>query len=133
MAIDRRRCLVMLPAAWPVLAQTTSSLAQAMQRARALREQAVQRGDQGFGAVVLRGETIIGEAPSRVVTTNDPTAHAEMEAIRDAARRLRSRDLSGCVLVSTSRPCRMCEAAAGWAGIARMVHGDALTDAGAPT
>ncbi len=123
----------MLPAAWPVLAQTTSSLAQAMQRARALREQAVQRGDQGFGAVVLRGETIIGEAPSRVVTTNDPTAHAEMEAIRDAARRLRSRDLSGCVLVSTSRPCRMCEAAAGWAGIARMVHGDALTDAGAPT
>ncbi len=133
MAIDRRRCLAVLPVAWPVLAQATSSLAQAMHRARALREQAVHMGDQAFGAVVLRGETIIGEAPSRVVTSNDPTAHAEMEAIRDAARRLRSRDLSGCVLVSTSRPCRMCEAAAGWAGIARMVHGDALTDAGAPS
>ena len=57
---------------------------------------------------------------------------AEMEAIRDAARQLRTRDLSGCVLVSTSRPCRMCEAAAGWAGISRMVYGETLTDAGAP-
>jgi tRNA(adenine34) deaminase len=67
-----------------------------------------------------------------VVTGTDPTAHAELEAIRDAARRLRTRDLSACVLVSTSRPCRMCEAAAAWGGIARMVHGEALTDAGAP-
>jgi tRNA(Arg) A34 adenosine deaminase TadA len=55
-----------------------------------------------------------------------------MEAIRDAARALRTRDLSGCVLVSTSRPCRMCEAAARWAGISRMVYGEELTDAGAP-
>ena len=47
-------------------------------------------------------------------------------------RRLRNRDLSGCVLVSTSRACRMCEAAAAWAGISRMVYGEALTDAGAP-
>jgi tRNA(Arg) A34 adenosine deaminase TadA len=55
-----------------------------------------------------------------------------MEAIRDAARRLRTRDLSGCWLVSTSHPCRMCEAAARWAGIQRMVHGETLADAGAP-
>jgi tRNA(Arg) A34 adenosine deaminase TadA len=67
-----------------------------------------------------------------VITATDPTAHAEMEAIRDAARRLRTHDLAGCVLVSTSRPCRMCEAAAGWARISSMVHGEALTDAGAP-
>lgn len=59
-------------------------------------------------------------------------AHAEMEAIRDAARRLRTRDLSGCLLVSTSPACRMCEAAAAWASISRMVYGEALTDAGAP-
>jgi tRNA(Arg) A34 adenosine deaminase TadA len=76
---------------------------------------------------------VVGEAPSRVVSQNDPTAHAEMEALRDAARRLRSRDLSGMLLVSTSRPCRMCEAAAGWARIERMVHGDGLTDAGRPS
>ncbi len=132
-AIDRRSCLIVLPAALPLLAQASDGLAQAMQRARQMRDQAVHSGDQSFGAVVLRGGQIVGEAPSRVVTSSDPTAHAEMEAIRDAARRLRSRDLSNCILVSTSRPCRMCEAAAAWAGIAKMVHGDALTDAGAPS
>ncbi len=123
----------MLPLLLPALAGASPSLQQAMQRSRALRDQAVRSGDQAYGAVILRGAQIVGEAPSRVVTAGDPTAHAEMEAIRDAARRLRSRDLSGCVLVSTSRPCRMCEAAAGWARIERMVYGDALTDAGAPS
>ncbi len=108
------------------------ALPAAMRRAEALRDQAVRDGDQAFGAVVLRGDSIVGAAPSRVVTARDPTAHAEMEAIRDAARQLGTRDLSGCILVSTSRPCRMCEAAAAWAGISRMVHGPALTDAGAP-
>lgn len=103
-----------------------------MERAAELREQAVRAGDQPYGAVVLRGEQIVGEGPSRVVTATDPTAHAEMEALRDAARRLAIRDLAGCWLVSTSRPCRMCEAAAGWAGISRMVHGEGLSDAGAP-
>lgn len=111
----------------------SSALAQAMARARTLREQAQRGGDQPYGAVVLRDGVIVGEAPSRVVVNGDPTAHAEMEAIRDAARRLGTRDLSGCVLVSTSRPCRMCEAAAGWARIERMVHGEALTDAGRPS
>ena len=131
---NRRECLaITLPALLlPAWAAASTPLQQAMQRARALREEATRDGDQPFGAVVLRGAQIVGEAPSRVVTAQDPTAHAEMEAIRDAARRLRSRDLSGCVLVSTARPCRMCEAAASWARIERMVHGDALTDAGPP-
>jgi tRNA(Arg) A34 adenosine deaminase TadA len=113
-------------------AQSRVALREAMQRAQALRDEAVRSGDQAYVAVVLRGDEIVGAAPSRVVVATDPTAHAEMEAIRDAARRLRSRDLSRCVLVSTSRPCRMCESAAMWAGISRMVYGDALTDAGAP-
>ncbi len=131
--IRRRSCLLAtLP--WlcgPALA-ADPPLREAMRRAETLRDDALRAGDQPFGAVVLRGEMIVGAAPSRVVTASDPTAHAEMEAIRDAARQLRTRDLSGCVLVSTSRPCRMCEAAAGWAGISRMVYGEALTDAGAP-
>ena len=59
-------------------------------------------------------------------------AMRQAEALRDATRRLRRCDLAGCVLLSTSRPCRMCEAAAGWAGISRMVHGASLIDAGAP-
>jgi tRNA(Arg) A34 adenosine deaminase TadA len=129
----RRQCLAMLALLLPARAGASASLQQAMQRARAMRDAAVLAGDQAYGAVVLRGAQIVGEAPSRVVTAGDPTAHAEMEAIRDAARRLRSRDLSGCLLVSTSRPCRMCEAAAGWARIERMVHADALTDAGPPS
>ena len=129
----RRQCLLMLPMLLPAWAGATTPLRQAMQRARALRDEAARSGDQPYGAVVLRGAQIVGEAPSRVVTAVDPTAHAEMEAIRDAARKLRSRDLSDCVLVSTSRPCRMCESAAAWARISRMVHGDALTDAGPPS
>jgi len=103
-----------------------------MHRARERRDEAIRAGDQAFGAVLLREELIVGEAPSRVVTAGDPTAHAEMEAIRDAVRRLKSRDLSGCYLVSTSRPCRMCEAAASWARIDRMVYRDGLSDAGRP-
>jgi tRNA(Arg) A34 adenosine deaminase TadA len=130
--LRRRRLLATL--AWlglPALA-ADSVWREAMRRAEALRDEAVRAGDQPFGAVVLRGDVVVGAAPSRVVTATDPTAHAEMEAIRDAARRLGSRNLAGCVLVSTSRPCPMCEAAAGWAGIARMVYGQALTDGGAP-
>jgi tRNA(Arg) A34 adenosine deaminase TadA len=131
--LSRRECLIMLPLLLPAVAGASPSLQLAMQRARELRDEAVRSGDQPYGAVVLRGAQIVGKGPSRVVTAGDPTAHAEMEAIRDAARRLGTRDLSGCVLVSTSRPCHMCEAAAGWARIARMVHGDALTDAGPPS
>jgi tRNA(adenine34) deaminase len=132
-AFQRRCFCALLPALCigPRPAQA-ASLADAMRQAQARRDEAVAAGDQAYGAVVLRGDAVVGAAPSRVVTAGDPTAHAEMEAIRDAARRLRTRDLSGCILVSTSRPCRMCEAAAGWAGISRMVHGEALTDAGPP-
>jgi tRNA(Arg) A34 adenosine deaminase TadA len=132
--LRRRHCLLAAMPALVIGAPTAhaASLNDAMRRAEALRDEAVATGDQPFGAVVLRSDAVVGAAPSRVVTANDPTAHAEMEAIRDAARRLRTRDLSGCTLVSTSRPCRMCEAAAGWAGISRMVYGPTLTDAGPP-
>jgi tRNA(Arg) A34 adenosine deaminase TadA len=134
--LTRRRLAPLAFAPWCVATAaraTGATLPQAMARARELREQAQRDGDQPYGAVVWRDATIVGEAPSRVVLHNDPTAHAEIEAIRDAARRLGTRDLSRCVLVSTSRPCRMCEAAAGWARIERMVHGEALTDAGRPS
>jgi len=96
------------------------------------RDDAVRAGDQAYGAVVVKDGRVVGDGPSRVVARNDPTAHAEMEAIRDAARRLGTRDLSGCVLVSTSRPCGMCESAAAWARIDRMVYGDG-TDGGQPS
>ncbi len=103
-----------------------------MARAREMKALALADGDQGYGAVVVKAGRIIGQAPSRVVTGGDPTAHAEMEAIRDAARRLGSRDLSGCRIYSTAHPCAMCETAAYWAGVERLVHGPANRDTGAP-
>ena len=89
-------------------------------------------GDQPYGAVLVAGGIVIGEGPSRVIKLGDPTAHAEREAIRDAQRRLGRTVLAGSVLYSTSRPCRLCEVAAAEAGVARMVYGEALNDAGAP-
>ena len=103
-----------------------------VERAFAMRDRAVEIGDQAYGAVVVRDGLIVGQSPSHVVVERDPTAHAEMRAIRDAARRLGSRDLSGCTLYSSSPACPMCEAAAYWAGIGRMVYGREARDGGRP-
>ena len=119
--------------AWrPAQAQSPDALAAAMRQAEALRDAALRNGDQPYGAVVMRGDKVVGAAPSRVVVANDASAHAEREALRDALRRLDATTLAGCVLVSTSRPCSACEAAAGEVGIVRMVYGPALSDAGRP-
>jgi guanine deaminase len=103
-----------------------------MQRALQLRRLATVRGDQPFGAVIARAGRIVGEGVSAVVTTPDPTAHAEIQAIRDAARRLQTRDLSGCELYGTSRACPMCQAPAYRAGISRLWFGESVVDGGAP-
>ncbi|MEI6299966.1 MAG: deaminase [Betaproteobacteria bacterium] len=103
-----------------------------MQRAAEMRRRALARGDQGYGAVVVKDGKVVGEGVSAVIVNNDPTAHAEMQAIRDACRRLGTRDLSGCELYGTSRACPMCEAAAYWAGISRLLAGDPVGDYGAP-
>jgi tRNA(Arg) A34 adenosine deaminase TadA len=97
-----------------------------------MRDEAVARGDQPYGAVVVRNSRIVGYAPSRVVLKNDASAHAEREAIRDAQTRLGSSDLSGSLLYSSSRPCAACERAAAEAQIARMIYGAQATDAGRP-
>ena len=101
-------------------------------RAFEMRRQAEDSGDQAYGAVVVKDNAIVGQGPSRVVVNRDPTAHAEMQAIRDAARRLGSRNLSGCILYSSSKPCPMCEAAAYWAGVEQLTYGRNSTDGGAP-
>jgi tRNA(Arg) A34 adenosine deaminase TadA len=103
-----------------------------MERAFEMRRRAVARGDQPYGAVIVKSGRIVGEGVSEVVTAGDPTAHAELQAIRDAARPLGTRDLSGCDLYGTSPACPMCEGGAYWARITRMYHGTAITDAGPP-
>jgi tRNA(Arg) A34 adenosine deaminase TadA len=103
-----------------------------IQRAFEMRRISVERGDQAYGAVIVKDGRIVGEGVSAVITTPDPTAHAEMQAIRDAAKRLNTRDLAGCELYGTSRACPMCEAGAYWAGIARMWYGEGIADGGTP-
>ena len=100
--------------------------------AEAMRQLALSGGDQSYGAILVLGGTVVGEGPSRVIRNSDPDAHAEREAIRDAQRRLGVSNLAGSVLYSTSRPCRLCEAAAAEANVARMYFGPGLVDAGAP-
>lgn len=119
-------------ASQPIEQPRNSNAAMYMQRAFAMRDLAVQRGDQAFGAVVVRDQRIIGEGVSAVITSTDPTAHGEIQAIRDACRRLGTRELRPAELYSSYRPCAMCEAAAYWAGITRIFHSESVIDGGAP-
>ena len=103
-----------------------------IERAFELRRQAVDSGDQAYGAAVVKDGQIIGQSQSLVVLNDDPSAHAEMSAIRDAARRVGRRDLRGATLYSSSRPCPMCEAAAFWAGLEGFHFGRGIEAGGAP-
>ena len=133
--ITRRRVLA-VPlglAAQPGRTQEDSSARRRWyQAAEAERQRALSWGDQPYGAVLVLADRLEGEGPSRVVLNKDPDAHAEREAIRDAQRRLGRASLAGAVLYSTSRPCSLCERAAYEAGVARMIHGEDLRDAGPP-
>ena len=97
-----------------------------------MKEHAIAAGDQPYGAVVVQAGAIIGWGPSRVRELGELAGHAEREAIRDAQRRTRREDLSGCAMYSTSRPCGACQRAAAQAKIARMYYGPQAADAGAP-
>src|SRR5262245_42327288 len=124
--MERRLLLKLTGAAMALAAFPARGTEEFMRRAFELRRLAVERGDQPYGAVVVREGRIIGEGVSAVITTPDPTAHAEMQAIRDAARRLKSGDLSGSEMYGTSPACPMCEAGAYWAGVSRLWHGESI-------
>ena len=83
-----------------------------------------------FGAVVVKNGQIVGEGSNRVLSTRDPSAHGEIVAIREACRRLRTHDLSGCILYTSAECCGMCYSASFWARISRIyyaaTHADAL-------
>ena len=92
--------------------------------------ESLQSGHGGpFGAAVVRDGKIVAVSGNRVYETQDPTMHAEVAAIRLAAERLGTRDLSGCTLYSTSEPCPMCLCAAYWAKITRVCYGCSRQDA----
>jgi len=90
----------------------------------------VEHGHGGpFGAVIVRGDTIVGRGHNEVLHRNDPTAHAEMEAIRDACAHLGTHSLEGCVLYATGEPCPMCLAAIHWARLDRVVYAQSRAEA----
>jgi tRNA(adenine34) deaminase len=106
-------------------------LARFLAEARRMKSAAVAAGDQPYGAVLVQSGEIRGWGPSRVVLERNENAHAERVAIREAQKSLGRSDLSGSILVSTSRPCAACEAAAAAAGVSRMIFGDGV-DGGRP-
>jgi len=89
----------------------------------------IQAGGGPFGAVITRSGEIIAEAYNKVVLTSDPTAHAEVNAIRQAAAGLKTHDLSECTLYSSCEPCPMCLGAIYWAGIKKVVYACDRVDA----
>ena len=100
-----------------------------MQRAIALALENVRSGGGPFGALIVKDGKILSEAANRVTMTNDPTAHAEMVAIREACKKLESFHLTDCELYSSCEPCPMCLGAIYWARLARVYF--ASTDADA--
>ncbi len=84
-----------------------------------------------FGAVIVQGNQIISEGWNQVTSVNDPTAHAEVVAIRSAAARLGRFSLVGCTLYTNCEPCPMCLAAAYWARLDRLVYAATREDAAA--
>ena len=101
-----------------------------MRRAIALSRQNLETMAGGpFGSVVVKDGQIVGEGRNDVLATNDPTAHAEVVAIRDAARRLGTFDLTGCEIYTSCEPCPMCLGAILWARIARLYYANDRDDA----
>lgn len=82
-----------------------------------------------FGAVIVKDGEIIARGTNRVTSSNDPTAHAEIVAIREAAKKLNNFDLSGCTIYTSCEPCPMCLSAIYWARIDSVFYGNTKNDA----
>jgi guanine deaminase len=103
-----------------------------MEKAIALATENVTSGQGGpFGAVIVRSGEIVATGANLVTATNDPTAHGEIVAIRNACRALGSFQLSGCHIYSSCEPCPMCLAAIYWARCDAIFYGNSAADAAA--
>lgn len=103
-----------------------------MREAIALARQGIEAHDGGpFGAIIVMDDEIIGRGWNRVIASNDPTAHAEINAIRDASQHLGRFHLQGATLYTSCEPCPMCLSAAYWAKIEAIVYAADERDAAA--
>lgn len=103
-----------------------------MRRAIELSRRAMNEGaGPPFGAVIVRDGQVVAEGHNNSFATNDPTAHAEVVAIRRACEAVGSRSLKGCVIYSRSEPCPMCLGAIYWSGMGKIYYGNDRTTAAA--
>lgn len=100
-----------------------------MQIAIELSINSIDNGGGPFGAVIVKNGEIIAQSSNSVTKDNDPTAHAEINAIRMAAKKLNHFDLSGCEIYSSCEPCPMCLGAIYWSGIKRLYFANTRKDA----
>jgi guanine deaminase len=105
--------------------------AEFMRRAIALALENIRAGGGPFAAVIAKDGSILAEGANRVTATNDPTAHAEVVAIREACRALGAFQLDGCDLYTTCEPCPMCLGAIYWARPSRVFYAGSAADAAA--
>jgi guanine deaminase len=111
------------------LIMSTTEHSRLIKMAIACSEEAVLNGTGGpFGAVITKGKDVVGKAGNAVMKNNDPTAHAEIMAIRDACTNLKTIDLSGCTIYSSSEPCPMCLAAIYWSKIDNIYYSNTEED-----
>jgi guanine deaminase len=100
-----------------------------MRRAIALSEESVKKGGGPFGAVIAKDGEIIAEASNSVTLDNDPTAHAEVNCIRKATKKLGTFDLAGCDIYTSCEPCPMCLGAIYWAHLDKIYYANDRNDA----
>ena len=100
-----------------------------MRLAISLARKGVTEGQTPFGAVIAKNGKVVAEAHNSVWKTTDPTAHAEINAIRLACKKLGTINLDGCVIYSTTEPCPLCFSAIHWARISKIVYGAGIADA----
>ena len=91
--------------------------------------QGLGKGEMPFGACIVRKEQVLSVSHNSAKANIDTTAHAEVQAIREASRQLRTLELAGCVIYSTCEPCPMCFTACLWAKIGRIVYACRIEDA----
>ena len=100
-----------------------------MRQAIALAKENIKNGGGPFGAVIVKDGKVVATGANRVTANNDPTAHAEVSAIRAACTKLGTFDLSGCVIYTSCEPCPMCLGAIYWAHIDKIYYGANQYDA----
>ena len=109
--------------------QVSAEDAKFMEMAIRLSEENIDTGGGPFGAVIVRNGEVIATGTNRVVSNNDPTAHAEVMAIRSACEKLGTFQLTDCTVYSSCEPCPMWLSALYWAGVTRICYGNTKDDA----